>query len=208
MALCGLFFLAGALGLVVTSLVSLEPGDLLWVVPVSLALGVGVFVALARWGALAFMQLVADSDDRIRVILGRPGVVRMAKRLGNRGQLARDVLLGILIVFAAAAIAILFAVMGAGREFVLGAFGLPLFWLWAVGAAVMIRTAFRIRSGDVPLASNAAAPLAAVYLRSGGTPAELTVGVPAEHMIAHADHSDLAEATALAKLLAQIRPIT
>lgn len=207
MAVCGLFFLAGALGLMVTSLVSLEPGDLPWVVPVSLALGIGVFVALARWGALSFMQLVADSDDRIRVIMGQAGVVRMAKRLGSRGQGARDVLLGILIVFAAAAIAIVFAVMGAGREFVLGVFGLPLFWLWAVGASVMIRTAFRIRSDDVPLASNAAAPLAAVYLRSGGTPAELTVGVPAEHMIAHADYSDLAEATALAKLLADFRPI-
>lgn len=202
---CGLFFAGTALWLGIALALIPEPGALIWIIPVSLILGVAVTIAFTRWGAASMMQFVADRSGNVRVVMGKAGVVRMSKRIGRRNYFLRDFMLGGLVVLGGVACAILLAVLGAGRDIALGVFVLPLIWMFLASGIFMIRTAFRIRSTDIPLEGTAVAPLAAVYLRSGGAPDELRRGIAADRVVGSITDSDLAEAASVARLIWRIR---
>lgn len=202
---CGLFFAGTALWLGIALALIPEPGSLLWIIPLSLILGAAVTTAFTRWGAASMMHFVADRNGTIRVVLGQSGVVRMSRRIGRRNYFLRDFMLGGLVVLGGVACAILLAVLGAGRDLVLGVFVLPFVWMFLASGIFVLRTAFRIRPTDIPLEGTATAPLAAVYLRSGGAPDELRRGIAADRLVGSITDSDLAEAASVARLLWQIR---
>lgn len=204
---CGIFFAGTALWLGIALLLLPEPSSLLWIIPVSIVLGVALTIVFTHWGAASLMQFVADRNGVIRVVMGRAGVVRMSKRIGQRSYFRRDFMLGGLTVLACIAIAILLAALGAGQNIVLGVFVLPLVWLFLASGIFMMRTAFRIRSTDIPLEGVSVSPLAAVYLRSGGAAEDLSRGVAADRLVGGLTGADLAEAASVARVLSRIRHV-
>ena len=202
---CGIFFVGMALWLGIALLLLPEPSPLLWIIPVSIVLGTAVTIVFTRWGAASLMQFVADRSGVVRVVMGRAGVVRLSKRIGQRSYFRRDFVLGGLTVLGGIAIATLLIALGAGRDVVLGVCVFPLTWLLLASGIFMLRTAFRIRSTDIPLEGVSVSPLAAVYLRSGGAAEDLSRGIAADRLVGGLTDSDLADAASVARVLSRIR---
>ena len=202
---CGAFFAGAALWLAIALLLIPEPRSLLWILPLSLVLGSALAAVFIAWGAASLMHFVADTEGRIRVTMGFSGVVRMSKKIGNRRYFIHDLMVGGLITLAGIGAVIVLAVLGTGRDLFLALFILPLTWLFLACGLTMIRASLGIQPTDVILESTSVSPIAAFFLRSGGSPADLKHGVAADRMVARLSDSDVAQAASVAYLLARMR---
>lgn len=202
---CGLFFTAVfAVTAVAICFVS-DPDSAIWAIPISLALGTGVTIAFARWGALSMVMLVADEHSRVRAVLGAPGIRRLSKKLGSRAYLREEFILGGVIVVAYLLTAVLVALSGPGVNGATAVLVLPVLWLGTGVGIYMIRAALRVRPGDTPLESTVAAPLVAAYLQEHSSPGELTTGIPADVLVSSLTDSDMVNVARVAVALAHVR---
>lgn len=201
----GVFFVVVFLVTAIAVLFVVDPASVLWVLPVSLALGCGITVALRRWGALSMAMLVADDAFRVRAVLGAPGISRLSKKLVDRAYIRRELLLGGAIVVGYLVVVAIVALLLPGRDRAVALLVLPLFWIGTGAGISMIRAALRIHPDDTPLESAIAAPLAAAYLQGRGTPDDLVRGIPADELVSGVTDSDMKNVARVAVALAHFR---
>lgn len=201
----GLFFVAVFAGAAVAIGFVIEPAAAIWVIPVSLALGIGITIAFARWGALSMMAFVADEHLRVRAVLGAPGIRRLSRKLGSQAYLRNEFLLGLAIVVIYLLIAVLVPLTGLGVNGATAVLALPMLWIGSGAGFFMIRAGLRIHPEDTPLESNVAAPLAAAYLLKHGGFDELTTGIPADKLVSNITDSDMENIDRVSSALARIR---